>query len=190
MKVVFVYASYESLGVEYISAVLKSHGHSVELVFDPKLYNDHVIKIDTLSKIFSYKEQVINDVLKISPDVVCFSPVSDDYLWASDLAKSIKQHLDVPVVFGGIHATSIPEVVIKNEFIDFVVVGEGEYPLLELVECLEEGKKNYYIKNIWFKKNGRVIRNKLRQLINDLDKLPFPDKDLYYSKLSYLYGWH
>jgi len=44
---------------------------------------------------------------------------------------------------------------------------------------LISGKLNYKTKNIWFKKNGWVIKNDVRPLIQDLDSLPFPDKDLF-----------
>jgi radical SAM superfamily enzyme YgiQ (UPF0313 family) len=62
-----------------------------------------------------------------------------------------------------------------------VCVGEGEYPMLELANSLERGKIDYSIQNLWFKKDGQIIQNPIRPLIEDLDSLPMPDKDLYYS---------
>jgi len=60
-----------------------------------------------------------------------------------------------------------------------VVVGEGEGAIVDLVKSLENKDGNSNIANVWFKKNGRVIRNEPRDLIQDLDSLPFPDRDLY-----------
>jgi radical SAM superfamily enzyme YgiQ (UPF0313 family) len=94
----------------------------------------------------------------------------------------IKEELpDTPIIFGGIHPTSVPERVIKNDFVDMVCVGEGEYPMLELANSLERGKIDYSIQNLWFKKDGQIIQNPIRPLVEDLDSLPMPDKDLYYS---------
>lgn len=87
--------------------------------------------------------------------------------------------MGIPIVFGGIHPTCVPEEVIKNDFVDFVIRGEGEYALLDLVNSLDSGGFNYEIKSVWFKKNGEIIRNPLHPLIQDLDKLPFPDKELF-----------
>lgn len=52
--------------------------------------------------------------------------------------------------------------------------------MLELADSLERGQIDYSIKNIWFKKNGRVIQNEIRPLIENLDELPFADHDIYY----------
>jgi len=60
--------------------------------------------------------------------------------------------------------------------------------LLELVEDLEQGKVSYNIKNIWFKKDGKIIRNDVRPPLENLDELPFPDKDLYYECQSFSGG--
>jgi radical SAM superfamily enzyme YgiQ (UPF0313 family) len=66
-----------------------------------------------------------------------------------------------------------------------VCVGEGEYPMLELANSMEKGSIDYSIKNIWFKRNGQVIQNEVRSLIEDLDSLPMPDGELYYLSGSY-----
>jgi anaerobic magnesium-protoporphyrin IX monomethyl ester cyclase len=50
---------------------------------------------------------------------------------------------------------------------------------------MERGQVDYTIKNIWFKKNGQVIQNEVRPLIEDLDSLPMLDKDLYYQASPY-----
>jgi len=180
MRVVFVYGAYENLGIEYLSAVLKQHGYDTKLVFDPLLFNDHIVYVPLLDKLFSYRDKVVKQVIRLNPDVVCFSVISDDYGWACDLAKQIKNIVDVPIVFGGIHPTSVPEIVIRNKFVDFVVVGEGEYALLDIVMCLESGKPCNNIPNVWLKKDGKIIRNNVRKLVQNLDKLPFTDKDLFY----------
>ena len=181
MRIAFINNAYENIGFQYLSAVLKAAGHEVRLFIDPELFNDSDTTISPLGKIFNYKPQLIENLRPYKPDLVAFSVITDSYAWACDLARLIKREMDVPVIFGGTHATSSPESVIKNESIDMVCVGEGEYPMLELVDSMARGQTDRSIRNIWFKAGGKIIRNDLRPLIEDLDTLPFPDKELYYS---------
>jgi len=181
MKVALVSDSCEHLGLEYISGMLKSARYETKMFIDPQLFDDENISIKWLSRAFDYKKKLISHLKAYEPSLVAFSVVTDFYQWACQIAAMIKQEMDVPIIFGGIHPTSVPERVINNDFVDMVCVGEGEYPMLELVDSMQRGQIDYSIKNIWFKKNGQVIRNKVRSLIEDLDSLPMLDKDLYYS---------
>jgi radical SAM superfamily enzyme YgiQ (UPF0313 family) len=181
MKIAFINDSVERLGVEYISAVLKAGGHDVRLFADPQLFGDGYHSVKWLSRVFDYKKKLIAELKAYQPDLIGISVVTDFYQWACTIARMVKEELDVPIIFGGIHPTSVPERVIKNDFVDMVCVGEGEYPMLELANSLQKGQIDYSIKNIWFKKDGQVIQNEIRPLIEDLDSLPLPDKELYYS---------
>jgi len=185
MKIEFICPSYESIGIEYLSAVLKQNGHKTELILDPQLFNDGTINIPFLGRMFDYRDKVVKMVKKSKADLVAFTVLSDQYPWACYIAKKIKEESDVPIVFGGIHPTAMPEQSIKNDFVDYVIRGEGEFALLDLVKSLESGKPNYEIKNVWMKKGNAVIRNELRPLIENLDELPFPDKDVYYEILKF-----
>ncbi len=182
MKIAFVNDSCERLGVEYISALLKSHGHQVELFIDPQLFADENISVKGLARLCDRRFRLIARLKDYAPDLIGMSVVTDFYPWACEMARLIKREMDVPVIFGGIHPTSVPERVINNDFVDMVCVGEGEYPMLELAESMSRGRMDYSIKNIWFKKDGEVIRNEVRPLVQDLDSLPFPDKGIFYSQ--------
>lgn len=181
MRVLFVYCSYEGQGIEYLSAVLKAAGHETRLLYDPRLFEDPegIHRHRTLAKIFDQRRQMLRLVKDFRPDLVAFSVVSADYVWACATARMIKEWADVPIVFGNIHPTAIPDTVIRNDFVDFLVVGEGEYALLDLVNNLQDRKRDYSIPNVWFKRDGEIISNPLRPLIQDLDALPFPDRDLF-----------
>jgi hypothetical protein len=84
------------------------------------------------------------------------------------------------VIAGSHHATFCPEEVLTNHSIDFVVRGEGELPLTGLVNEITSGRKNWdSVQGISFRgKNGDVIHTKDAPLIDDLDSLPIPDRDL------------
>src|SRR4030042_6877255 len=179
MKVTFVYPTSENLGIEYLSSVLRQEGHQSELIFDPCLFNDTIHYNPFLKHLFAFKKHMLNRIIKSQADLVCFSVVSDFYPWACEIAKEVKKRTKVPIVFGGIHPTSVPEQVISNDFVDYVVIGEGEGAIVELVRSLEQKDDDYRIKNVWLKRDGQIIRNEPRDLIQDLDSLPFPDKALY-----------
>lgn len=186
MKVLFIYSIFENLGIEYLSAVLKAAGHQTDIVFDPRLFRPHRKEYSNklLRRIFDFRKYLLHQIVQYDPGLIAFSVVSADYLWACEFARDIKKLLPVPIVFGGIHSTSVPERVIKNDFVDFVVQGEGEYALLDLANCLEAGEIDYSIKNVWFKRDSEIISNPCRPFIQDLDSLPFADKDLFYHKVG------
>lgn len=181
LKIAFVNDSCEHLGVEYISALLKSEGHDTRLFVDPLLFDDEFITVKFLNRRFDYTKRIVRALAAYQPDLIGMSVVSSFYPWASQMAGAIKAEMNVPIIMGGIHPTSVPERVIQNNAVDMICLGEGEYPMLELAHSMARGEPDSAIKNIWFKKNGQIIRNPLRPLLEDLDALPFADKDLYYS---------
>ncbi len=183
MKIAFVYPEYESLGIEYLSAVLKQHGHETKVFFDPILFQDSYFDMGGLARLFDYKKHIVGRIAQYGPDLVAFSVLTDFYGWAKGLSRQIKTRMDVPVVFGGIHSTAVPDYVLQEKSVDYVIIGEGEYPMLELVNAIQS--KNIYpqIDNIWYRKGGLIQKTKIRHLIEDLDSLPFPDKDIFYREV-------
>jgi len=179
MKIAFVNDSCERLGVGYISALLKANGHKVRLFVDPQLFDDENLSFSALNRLFNYQQTIISELKDYNPDLIGFSVVTDFYQWACRMAEAIKKEMDVPIIFGGIHPTSVPEKVIKNDFVDMICMGEGEFSMLELVNSMEAGNIDYSISNIWFKNNGNIIRNQVRELIADLNMLPFADKAIF-----------
>ena len=169
-KILFIARSFdgESLGIEYLSAMLRERGHKRDLLL---WYEER-----------NFRTRLINKIRNFKPDFICFSVVTNNYLWASRIARLAKEIKDIPIVFGGIHVTSCPEEVIQNKFVDYAVLGEGEETIIELVE--NKNKNN--IRNVWSKKGKKIIKNSLRLLIQNLDLLPFPDRELYYKEAPYL----
>lgn len=164
-----------------LSAFVKEAGHTTSLVFDPILFDDGYMVSDRLKVLFDAKERLVGEVKDKNPDLVAFSTVTHNYLWACSFAEMIKKELDVPIIFGGIHTTSVPENAMKKEYIDYVLVGEGEDAFLEFVDKMDKGEPVHNVPNIWCRKNGEVISNPVRPLRTDLDALPYPDKELFFD---------
>ncbi len=170
MKVLFIYPNVVrhpvdlSIGIAYLAAYLKQNGHETGL-------------LDTS---FGMRDrEILRRVRQFHPDLIAMSSTSACIQYATYVAELIKQVDKTPIVIGGVHPTVAPESTLKKECFDMVCVGEGEEALLELTNSLEKGEVTTAISNIWFKENGRIIRNRPRPLRRDLDSLPFPDLKIY-----------
>lgn len=189
MKVLFVYSGYENLGIEYLSSFLKANGHETSLLFDPAIFSgDMLMNSKVLGKLFSLDKKIIKKAISSSPDLIAFSAYTGNYRWCLKLAEAIKTLSKVPIVFGGIHPTAVPHEVLKNECVDYIVVGEGEHALLELVEYMKgKSEKDLSdIQNLGYKRENKLCINPCRGYIRALDDIPFPDKELFYNKVPLL----
>jgi radical SAM superfamily enzyme YgiQ (UPF0313 family) len=90
---------------------------------------------------------------------------------AAEIAARLKVVLpQVPVVLGGVHPTVLPDEVLALPGVDYVVRGEGEHTLLELAQ----GKDPASIPGLSWVREGEPVHNNDRQVIDDLDSIPFP----------------
>ncbi len=133
------------------------------------------------------EKQLMEEVRKFKPDIAAFSAVTGYHHWVVSLAELIKNNYSssVKTVIGGPHATFFPEI-INEPSIDFVCRGEGEGALKDLADCLDQGGDTSKIRNMWTVRDGKLIKNDIRPLIDNLDELPFPDRTDYY-KYKHLY---
>ncbi len=144
MKVLFIYPIGESLGIEYLSAVLKRRGHEAELIYDPRLFYEIGYHNKFLSRMTSSHNRLVKKAVNSDADLICFSVTSDIYNWACLFAKEIKEIISTPIIFGGIHPTSDPESVINMPFINMICMGEGEGAIVELVSGMKKKHKYRY----------------------------------------------
>jgi radical SAM superfamily enzyme YgiQ (UPF0313 family) len=87
------------------------------------------------------------------------------------LGSEIAKRRGCPVVWGGIHASLLPEQTLAHPWVDYVVQGEGEETFLELVEALASGKSSEQIPGVWSKRNGQSVFGGARPFL-DISKLP------------------
>jgi anaerobic magnesium-protoporphyrin IX monomethyl ester cyclase len=169
-----------AIGVRSLSAFLKRAGYQVQLIF---LANAG--KQDE-SGVFLYPQRVIEETVNLCRDsqLIGLSFLTSGFHRAVQLTERLKYVLDIPVIWGDIHATVEPEQCLN--YADGVCRGEGEEALLELVQKMAAGQDFYDTRNFWFKKNGETIKNPVRPLIQDLDSLPFLDYDLAGEHFAYV----
>jgi len=129
-----------------------------------------------------------NAIRLFKPDVLGVSIRSLQYKSAiktAEIAKNLNE--DIVVIAGGWHPTFMYDEVANSEFIDFVVIREGEITTLELINALIKDGSIKEIEGIAYEKDGKVIKNPERKLIQNLDDLPFPNRELLIKKKYYPY---
>jgi radical SAM superfamily enzyme YgiQ (UPF0313 family) len=148
------------LGICYLSSIAKQRGHSTDVCV---LTEDDPLEM----------------ARRFEPDVLAYSLTTGYHERFLQLNERLKQELPrATSIIGGPHATFFPEVV-GREGVDVIVVGEGEGAFSDFLRCIERGESIRGIENLWISTNGDVVRNPVRPLIQDLDGIPFPDRDLY-----------
>ncbi len=179
MKILFIYPvpSPESTimnylryqqGIGCLSAILKKHGHKTSLLYL------HELDI----------KQIKDKISSFNPDLITISSTTNQIYLTKKISEYIYQKYKIPVIVGGPHATVAPDDVVGSQGVFGVCIGEGEYPLLELVEKLEQKKPYLDTMNFWFNHKNKIYKNPLRPLTQNLDELPFPDRELFdYQKI-------
>ncbi len=120
---------------------------------------------------------VVARVAREAPDLVGVSLTTRQWQEARRVLHGIRAALDLPVVVGGLHPTFSPEEALKHPGIDYVCLGEGEAPLLDLVQAVAArgSARDGEIDNIWVKGGARP---RMRPPLEPIDDLPFMARDL------------
>lgn len=161
------------LNLCYIAAYLRKYIECDISIMDCEI--SEISFRDIEKKIRDYNPSIVG--------ITCPTPVFGYILKIAGIIKDINR--DCYVVLGGPHPTAMPEDSMKDN-IDFLILREGEQTFRELVEFIISGKKNFEdIDGLVFRKNGKIILNKPREYIKDLDSLPFPARDLLDFKKYY-----
>lgn len=112
-------------------------------------------------------------------DMICLSSITSTAPRAYQLAKRFSS-LGIPIVLGGPHTTFLPEEGLEHA--DYVVRGEGEETIVELIEHLWNGLSLHSIRGLsYINRDGEVIHNPERPLIQELNSGPIPDFSLVYN---------
>ncbi len=147
------------MGLAYIAAVLKKNNVPVEILEANAWDLTH--------------EQISNYIKSYSPDFVGITSTTSLIEEAHEIAKLCEK--GIKVVIGGVHASSMAqETLEKFGRFDYLVRGEGEFAMLELVQ----GKSISKILGLSYRDKKKIIHNKERKLNEDLDSLPFPAREL------------
>lgn len=158
-----------SLGVRAIFSSLKNENIDTSIISFKELVPNNT-KPPTETEV----ENLIKLIKELNPAVVGISLRSSYFKTAIDLTRKIKKETDALIVWGGTHPTICPEACIQ--YTDIVCRGDGEQPMRDLIDKLTKGETIHKIDNLWVKTKYGVIKNKMRPLNQDLDRLPVYDE--------------
>ncbi|MEF9475842.1 MAG: B12-binding domain-containing radical SAM protein [Candidatus Mariimomonas ferrooxydans] len=156
---IFSRTPFPRLGTVLLATILKNRGYNT------KVFIEDIARIDW---------KLLEDA-----DIICISSITSTAPRAYDIAKRFINK-GIPIVIGGPHSTFMPEESLSCA--DYVIRGEGEETIVELIEHLESGLPLDNIKGLSLKtRQGGIRHNPGREFISDLDTAPVPDFSLVYN---------
>jgi len=159
-------AAWPPLGILYLATMLRERGVEVSVLDQPA-------KGMTI-------DQTLKWVKKEDPQILGFSTFASSGRTAALIAEQVKEeNPSVVILFGGYYATfNADRILGKYPSVDIIVRGEGEATTLDLEERLRNQGKLEDVPGINFRKSGAVVSTPDRPLIENLDSIPFPDRNL------------
>ncbi len=151
------------LGLLYIAAVLEKAGHAVQIYdADPE-----------------YQSTIIQEIENFNPDLIGIGFLTVSYQRAFNFCKSLKEVMpDKLYCAGGVHPTVKPKETLDEFGIDFIVIGEGEDTIVEVCDKLDKKEGFAGIPGLMYRENGEIVVTEKREMIKDLDSIPFPARHL------------
>lgn len=165
------------LGLGYLAAVLEKNGYEIDVI------DCQVLKC-------SY-EEFRNKISKSrQPDIVGITSTTLTYKSALQIAKIAKEVWpECLTLLGGSHVTFWDKQALEEcPYLDIIARKEGEVTMLELAERVEKGGDFSDVLGITMRKDGKIIKNKDRPYIENLDDLPFPAHHLWPMELLLKHG--
>jgi magnesium-protoporphyrin IX monomethyl ester (oxidative) cyclase len=180
---------FQPLRIAYVAAMLEKE-HKVKIIDAPTEGMKNIELIDeTKYRVGLKNEQIAERIKNWSPDVVGITiPFAGWSKTAFEAASTVKNvDKDIVTVVDGQYPSARPEDCLSRPDIDFVIIGEAEHTMFELVGALDEGNMQRLkkIRGIAFIENGKKIFTPSRPPIQDLDSLPFPARHLLPMEMYY-----
>jgi anaerobic magnesium-protoporphyrin IX monomethyl ester cyclase len=148
-----------------LSSILKLRGHTVGFLLTEDVS----------------EEDIVARVRQFEPQVLAYSIMTGEHNYHINLNAMIRSQYDCFSIFGGPHPTFKPDM-IEMDKVDAICRGEGDIAFPELLDRMERGADFSNVPNLWIRKpDGTIVRNDLGPLVEDLDELPFPDRELLYD---------
>ncbi len=162
------WSGYFYSGIGYLSAAAKKAGHQVSMT--------HVTRVPNRDGFMSILDRTLSPK---DDTLIAFSATTNMFGFVKQWAPWIKEKYKHPIMVGGVHPTLNPGETIGTGGIDAICIGEGEAPVVEFMDALQNGNDLSAIQNIWINDNGKIYKNPVRPPVADLDALPFPDRAIF-----------
>jgi radical SAM superfamily enzyme YgiQ (UPF0313 family) len=175
------------LGLAYLSAFLERYGYEVKII---DIANEGYFNVKEDGNFVTYglnDERIKHEILRFRPHVVGVSCIfSTQAENAKELMKFVKGVDEGIITFtGGAHPTFAVEEMLDSQHLDYIVMGEGELPTLQLLEALNNGEDVSKIGGVAYKETGKKVINNNLQYIDNVDELPLPARHLLNMELYF-----
>jgi len=171
---------YQPLGLAYLASSLRVGLPNLEIKIYDLEYETVRKMFDTLQNTNVLEESVKEAVADFKPDLVgvsvVYSPAINNGLKIAKITKELNEN--IIVVFGGVHCTFDYETILKNKFVDAVMLNEAENTFVDYIKYLNEEASEDKIKGLAFLNRENKITKIPFELYPDFDKLPLPAWDL------------
>jgi len=173
---------FQPLGLAYVAAVLEEN-HEVSII-DAPAEGWKNLQVNKSKYYLGLRyDEIAYKVKRFSPDIVGITvPFTQGSESAFEVAKVVKGiDRNIIVILGGPHASVRPIDCLKREGVDFVVIGEGEHTIAELIRVVEQGAQRDKLKDVMgiaYLEDGEPIITTPRPLVKDLDSLSLPARHL------------
>lgn len=176
-KISYPLNSFQPLGLGYLAGVLLKNGYEVEIldVLAEGYNHEEIVERGKYRYVGLPKKKIVKRIKTFSPDIVGITaPFTSQAKAVHETAKLVKRiNPKIKVVIGGSYPTTYSDIILDDKNLDFIVRGEGELTLLELIKKIEKKTTGFNtIKGLVFRKGKKIITNKPRPLLMDLDNYP------------------
>lgn len=169
------------LGLMYLAAYLKKHGLQSKIIDLGVFEATDALLIKDRVRFGLSDKKILSILRKENPRMVgitsMYSVYYRDVMEIASLIKSFNKK--IKIVLGGNHPSSYYRFILKDKNVDFVAIGEGEKTFLELCQAVLSKKNNFHrIKGLAFRNKKGIILTKPRELIENLNTVPFPAREM------------
>lgn len=176
------------LGLAYLAAVLERHGHEVIIIDALAGHDPPAEPIDGFFRAGITERELVASTLRLRPDLVGLTcAYTVQYPTTRSLARALKQATDVPIAIGGAHCSALPDETLAEGCFDYVVIGEGELPLLALCAHLERGVSLAGVKGIAYRDADGRSQASDKEPLKNVDDVPMPARHLF-DMSQYIYS--
>ena len=164
-KILFIasatqFACYPPSGILSIAAFIREHNIDVEII------DYSGLEIDA--------KKVERDIIRSNAEMVALGVLTGPGITRAMMISDVAKKLGKYIVWGGPHATVLPEMTLSYRSVDAVILGEGEYALLELINYIENNREGEKPKGVWIKEDNKIVTSPAQDKFIDMNKKPMP----------------
>lgn len=135
----------------------------------------------------NWKKHLYKKITEKKPDVIGITCTKMYMHLVLEIIKEINENYNLPIILGGYYPSIMADEAISIKGVDAICIGDAEETIIEYLDALEKGKSFQEIKGLWYKKNGKIYKNKKRCFYQNISNLPHPNWDLWDDIKKYLH---